>query len=226
MIRTTFLDEASEGAFFALRLAAPAVYLLNVGFRPLPQTTPSRQSGRLPAVGGGGAQYVNLAFATADPPENDRNYCANRARRPTRAGVTVPDKAELADAVVHAPPERQLKIVRFEEARREAQMFKTFLPLYGLRAAAGYFGNGEAVEPEGWIEAVGRSMEPTIRDGDYLVSVQSPRERRSKKKSRDGGWRHASVTLSPTNPDYKPVVFTADDANDVKVVAEFVKVSR
>lgn len=49
---------------------------------------------------------------------------------------------------------------------------------------------------------------------------------RKKTKSRDGGWRHASVTLSPTNPDYDPVVFTEDDANDVKVVAEFVKVLR
>lgn len=43
----------------------------------------------------------------------------------------------------------------FEEARRKAQMFKTLLPLYGLKAAAGYFGDGEAVEPEGWIEAAG-----------------------------------------------------------------------
>ena len=86
--------------------------------------------------------------------------------------------AELVDAVVHAPPERQLEIVSFEEGRRKAQMFKTLLPLYGLRAAAGNFGDGEAVEPEGWIEAagvgrldermfvcraVGRSMEPMIR---------------------------------------------------------------
>jgi hypothetical protein len=71
--------------------------------------------------------------------------------------------------------------------KREA--FKTLLPRYSLTAAAGYFGNGEAVEPEGWIEAdgvgrldqqmvvcraVGRSMEPTIHDGDYLVFRARP----------------------------------------------------
>ena len=56
-------------------------------------------------------------------------------------------------------------------------------------AVAGYSGNGESVEPEAWIEAegvgkldermfvaraVGRSMEPTIRDGDFLVFRANP----------------------------------------------------
>ena len=198
-----------------------------------------------------------------------RYLFVQQKRFETALAANVRSLAELSEAVVHAPPERQLKIVPFEEARRKAQMFKTLLPLYGLRAAAGYFGDGEAVEPEGWIEAdgvgrldermfvcraVGRSMEPTIRDGDYLVFRAKPegtrqgkivlvqyrgpadpdtggafavkRYRSKKKRSRDGGWRHASVTLSPTNPDYESVVFTEDDANDVKVVAEFVKVLR
>ena len=40
-------------------------------------------------------------------------------------------------------------------------------------------------------------------------------------------WYHPHLVLvSPTNPDYKPVAFTEDDANDAKVVAEFVKVLR
>ena len=177
--------------------------------------------------------------------------------------------AELVAAVVHVPSERQLKIVPFEEARRQGQMFKTLLPLYGLQAAAGYFGNGEAVEPEGWIEAagtgrldermfvcraVGRSMEPTIRDGDYLVFRAKPegtrqgkivlvqyrgpadpdtgasfavkRYRSAKTRATGGGWKHAKVTLSPTNPDCEPIVLTKDDANDVEVVAELVTVLR
>ena len=185
----------------------------------------------------------------------------------TALAANVRSLAELADALVHAPPEKQLKIVPFEEARREAQMFKTLLPLYGLRAAAGYFGGGEAVEPEGWIEAagvgrldermfvcraVGRSMEPTIRDGDYLVFRAKPkgtrqgkivlvqyrgpadpdtggsfavkRYRSNKTKASGGGWRHVKVTLSPTNPDYEPIVLTEDDAGSVQVVAEFVSV--
>lgn len=147
--------------------------------------------------------------------------------------------------------------------------FKTLLPVYGLKAAAGYFGGGEAVEPEGWIEvagmgrldermfvcrAVGRSMEPTIRDGDYLVFRAQPkgtrqgkivlaqyrgpadpdtggsfavkRYRSDKKKTTGGGWRHAKVTLSPTNPKYEPIVIEGNDASDIKIVAEFVAVLR
>lgn len=67
--------------------------------------------------------------------------------------------------------------------------FKTLLPLYTLKAAAGYFGNGEEVEPEGWVEArdagpldeqmfvaraVGKSMEPTICDGALAVFRANP----------------------------------------------------
>ena len=67
--------------------------------------------------------------------------------------------------------------------------FKTHLPLYSLRAAAGKFGNGEEVEPEGWVEApgtgkldekmfvarvVGRSMEPKIPDGSLGVFRAAP----------------------------------------------------
>ena len=71
----------------------------------------------------------------------------------------------------------------------EREAFKTLLPLYSLKAAAGYFGNAEAVEPASRVEAdglgkidermfvcraVGRSMEPTIRDGDYIVFRAKP----------------------------------------------------
>ena len=81
-------------------------------------------------------------------------------------------------------------MVSFEDERVRREAFKTLLPLFSLKAAAGYFGSGEAVEPEGWVEAdgvgkldermfvcraVGRSMEPAIRDGDYLVFRAKPR---------------------------------------------------
>jgi hypothetical protein len=97
--------------------------------------------------------------------------------------------AELADALVRARPEPQLRLVALEDERVKREAFKTLLPLYTLKAAAGYFGAGEAVEPEGWIEAdgvgrldeqmfvcraAGRSMEPVIRDGDYLVFRAKP----------------------------------------------------
>ena len=66
----------------------------------------------------------------------------------------------------------------------EALKFREYLPLYSLRAACGVLGDGEIIEPEGWVKAegIGRldktmvvvhaegdSMEPTIHDGDLCV---------------------------------------------------------
>ncbi len=66
----------------------------------------------------------------------------------------------------------------------QEEQYTTCLPLYSIKAACGYFGEGELVEADGWIQAegigrlnrnmfvvlaVGRSMEPRIHDGDYCV---------------------------------------------------------
>ncbi len=177
--------------------------------------------------------------------------------------------AELAESLVLARPEPQLKLISFEDERVKREAFKTLLPLYSLRAAVGYFGNAEAVEPEGWIEAdgvgkldermfvcgaVGRSMEPTIRDRDYIVFRAKPTGTRQgkiilaqyrgpadpdtggaftvkrysseKEAAGEGGWRHTRVVLSPTNPDYQPIVLSQDEAKHVAVLAEFVTVLR
>jgi type III restriction enzyme len=177
--------------------------------------------------------------------------------------------AELAEGLVVARPEAQLRLISFEDERVKHEAFKTLLPLYSLKAAAGYFGNAEPVEPEGWIEAdglgkidermfvcraVGRSMEPTIRDGDYIVFRAKPTGTRQgkivlaqyrgpadqntggaftvkrysseKTASNEGGWRHTRVVLSPTNPDYQPIVLSKDDAEHVDILAEFVTVLR
>lgn len=95
----------------------------------------------------------------------------------------------LSEALVRAKPEPQLRLVSLDDKRIPKEAFKTLLPLYSLKAAAGYFGSGEAVEPEGWVEAegagvldermfvaraVGRSMEPRIYDGDYCVFRAHP----------------------------------------------------
>lgn len=69
-----------------------------------------------------------------------------------------------------------------DEDMPEDERFRTSLPVFNLRAAAGHFGSGEAVESDGWIRvdgrlspgmfvarAVGRSMEPRIQDGDLCV---------------------------------------------------------
>jgi type III restriction enzyme len=104
--------------------------------------------------------------------------------------------AELADALVRARPVSQLRLVSLEDARVKRDAFKNLLPLYSLKAAAGYFGEGEAVEPEGWVEAdgvgrldehmfvcraVGHSMEPTIHDGEYLLFRANPQGSRQGK---------------------------------------------
>lgn len=176
--------------------------------------------------------------------------------------------AELAESLVVPKPGPQLRLISFEDERVRQEAFKTLLPLYSLKAAAGYFGSGEAVEPEGWIEvdgvgklddrmfvcrAVGHSMEPTIHNGDYVVFRANPAGTRegkivlvqyrgpadpdtggaftvkrysSEKEASEGSWRHTRVVLSPTNPEYRPVVFGQDDVRHVGVVAEFVTVLR
>jgi hypothetical protein len=99
----------------------------------------------------------------------------------------------LASEVADQPPLPQgrveegkpaLQIVPVDDPITWDEAFKTMLPLYSLKAAAGYFGGGEAVEPEGWVSAegvgklsdkmfvaraVGRSMEPRIQDGDLCA---------------------------------------------------------
>lgn len=175
--------------------------------------------------------------------------------------------AELAESLVVSRPEPQLHLVSFEDERVQREAFKTLLPLYSLEAAAGYFGNGEAVEPQGWVEAdgigrlndrmfvcrvVGHSMEPTIRDGDYVVFRAQPTGTREgkivlaqyrgiadpdtggaftvkryaseKEVVEDGDWRHTRVVLSPLNPDYEPIVVSPDEAEDMQIVAEFITV--
>ncbi|MFH2137869.1 MAG: DNA/RNA helicase domain-containing protein [Candidatus Omnitrophota bacterium] len=71
-----------------------------------------------------------------------------------------------------------------EELISDDLKFNEYLPFYSLAAACGYFGEGLAVEKEGWIKAegigclrqnmfvvtaVGKSMEPLINDGSYCV---------------------------------------------------------
>ncbi len=68
------------------------------------------------------------------------------------------------------------------------EQYTTYLPVYSMKAACGYFGEGEPVEESGWIkadncgrlnrnmfvvQASGRSMEPRIQDGDYCVFNRS-----------------------------------------------------
>jgi transcriptional regulator with XRE-family HTH domain len=103
------------------------------------------------------------------------------------------------------------KLIAQDDPRVKSGAFKTLLPVYSLKAAAGAFGSGEAVEPEGWVEvfgsrrqkldrqmfvakAVGQSMMPTIQSGDWIVLRSSP-----------SGTRQGKVVLAqyrgPADPD-------------------------
>jgi SOS-response transcriptional repressor LexA len=79
-----------------------------------------------------------------------------------------------------SPSQRSLRLVR-EPA--EDDKYRTCVPVYSLKAAAGAFGNTQEVESEGWVEipdhrlrpgmfvakVVGRSMEPRIPDGAWCI---------------------------------------------------------
>jgi hypothetical protein len=101
-------------------------------------------------------------------------------------------------------------------------------------------------------KVVGKSMEPKIKDGSYclftfgvigsrvgrIVLVQHSqisdpetggsytiKKYQSKKiTNKEGGWKHASIQLLPINPDFKPIEITAESAEEIKVIAEFVAV--
>lgn len=71
----------------------------------------------------------------------------------------------------------------------EDEKYRTCLPVYSLKAAAGKFGEGQDVEGEGWVDVdigrklddrmfvaqvVGKSMEPRVPDGSYCVFSAHP----------------------------------------------------
>lgn len=102
---------------------------------------------------------------------------------------------------------------------------------------------------------VGKSMEPAIPDGSWCLfrtPVEGTRQgktvlvqlrgdpdpdtgerytvkRYTSEKAEadaDGGWRHARITLKPTNADFRPIVLSADDDDAFRVIAEFLEVVR
>jgi len=81
------------------------------------------------------------------------------------------------------------KEVRIEPVVNDDVKFIDFLPVYSIKAACGYFGEGDEVSELGWIrvegigrlnrnmyvvQASGHSMEPRINDGDFCVFRANP----------------------------------------------------
>ena len=100
-------------------------------------------------------------------------------------------------------------------------------------------------------KVVGRSMEPMIADGSYCLfkrytggsrqgkvvlaqsqAVNDPetgasftvKRYRSEKLESDGTWEHGSISLEPLNREFQPIHLKPGQANEVVVLAEFVKV--
>lgn len=113
--------------------------------------------------------------------------------------------------------------------------------------------SGRKLRPGMFVaQVVGHSMEPAIPDGAYCLfasPVEGSRQGRTvvvqlldakdpetgqrytikryeseKVAAGDGGWRHARITLSPSNPAFEPIVLTSDDEGAVAVIAELVQV--
>jgi len=157
--------------------------------------------------------------------------------------------------------------VRIEPVVNDDVKYIDFLPVYSIKAACGYFGEGEAINELGWIrvegvgrlnrnmyvvQASGHSMEPRINDGDFCVFRANPAGSRQGKivlvqhtnyydadysgaysikeyssaKSYDefGNWQHEKIELKPLNSDYNPIIINAEDAEDFRVIGEFVDV--
>ena len=156
-----------------------------------------------------------------------------------------------------------MELVSLDDERAKQEAFKTLLPLYSLRAAAGRFGVGQAVDQEGWVDAgevgkltdkmfvarvVGRSMEPMIYDGDYVVfrsgltgamegktvlvqykqTVDSVADAEYTVKrytsQRTNGQKQSRVVLQPVNAEHEPIVIPPDRLNELRVLAEVVAV--
>lgn len=109
---------------------------------------------------------------------------------------------EATQQVIEAQeePEVEQTITPLITEPKETEKYISLLPVYSLRAACGYFGDGEEVEELGWmhvegmgrlnkdmfvVQAVGQSMEPHIHNGDYCVF-----------KKYSGGSRQGKIVLA------------------------------
>jgi len=189
-------------------------------------------------------------------------------QRPFEASMAAGVKSyeALTHSLVVPVPSPQLTLVSLDDERVRRERFKTLLPLFSLKAAAGTFGAGEEVEPEGWVEAahvspldermfvarvVGRSMEPTLHDGDYAVFRANPtgtrngkvilaqyrgpadpetggsytvkRYRSEKVADGESGWRHTRIVLEPDNRAFAAIVVPGEDAGSFRIVAEYMR---
>ena len=155
------------------------------------------------------------------------------------------------------PDEDLEKVLRYTE----------YLPVYSVEAVATSFGEEQPMDLLGWkkvktgkklkedmfiAKVIGRSMEPTIKDGSYCIFrfekggsrnglivlvasslVHDPetqqkftikRYHSEKEYFDDGTWKHKKIILSPDNKEFKDIVLKNVSEHDFKVIAEFIQV--
>lgn len=156
--------------------------------------------------------YYGLCFYTNTPRGNSgriwkqsrHNYFSNVVFVEHALDLSNADKAPTkgADFLLYGEKEFKMVMVLIEEKEASYQKiiplvanppakdrYISYLPLYSMKAACGYFGEGESVEEQGWVKvegmgrlnrnmyvvkACGHSMEPRIQDGDYCVFEANP----------------------------------------------------
>ncbi|MDP2653099.1 MAG: S24 family peptidase [Candidatus Omnitrophota bacterium] len=155
----------------------------------------------------------------------------------------------------------------FSDVVPEATVEKGYLPIYDLQAVATSFVEQRKPEVIGWkpldgvfklnadmfiAKVVGKSMEPTIKEGSWclfrpdqggsrngkVVLVESrrisdpetqgnytiKRYHSDKEDLGEGRWRHKRIVLSPDNKAFKDIVLENVREDEFHVVAEFVEV--
>jgi len=154
-----------------------------------------------------------------------------------------------------------------DEQITSAQRNITHVPIYSLQAVATSFVEQRAPDTIGWkplagifklnpkmfiAQVVGKSMEPTIKDGSWCLfrpdqggsrngkivlvesrKVSDPETRKNytikryhseKEDLGNGQWRHRKIILSPDNKQFPDIVLENVREDDFHVVAEFVEV--
>lgn len=156
--------------------------------------------------------------------------------------------------------------LQIEPTVNDEVKFIDYLPLYSLKAACEVFGDFQYAKEDGWIKvvgygklnrgmyvtkAVGKSMQPSIDDGDFCIfKANAPGSRNgkivlvqhynyydsenagrysikkytseSKYDETTGEWKYEKTVLKPLNYDYDPIVIEEEDG--FKVIGEFVDI--
>jgi len=178
-------------------------------------------------------------------------------------------KQEFRDAferiIIPKREEKEKSDLFFSDVISEVILSKGCLPIYDLQAVATSFREQRTPTVKGWkpmkktfkdgyfiAQVVGKSMEPTIKDGSWclfrpdqggsrngkIVLVESrkvtdpetqqsftiKRYKSDKKHFKDDTWIHTKITLSPDNKEFKDIVLKNVREDEFRVVAEFVEV--